>query len=293
MKRIARGILIACLALASMPTLARDYGPGTPPIWPNTIASTSWDLIRATDPDALTGVTFVGLQDNIEMPPSVSNPNVSREQAYVFRAAFRDSKSIDLRMSKDYGSEAAARADVDKYAPRLGKLPKLYRDNIRYMVGHVGDSNLSSEDAGHFFVIFKARAEKRQTNNDLEESFFHEGTHAAIQRKSDDGVGVGLLYSAPEVLNPDWLAAVSADNAFVTTYAATSQQEDFAEHALVAYAMIFHPDRFPKADRAAIQKQIPNRIEFFRRKVFVVVAQPPPPPPPPPRLRSDRDRPQR
>ena len=102
---------------------------------------------------------------------------------------------------------------------------------------------------------------------------------------------MGLLYSAPEVLNPDWLAAVSADNAFVTTYAATSQQEDFAEHALVAYAMIFHPDRFPKADRAAIQKQIPNRIEFFRRKVFVVVAQPPPPPPPPPRLRSDRDRP--
>lgn len=248
---VAVAWVILCTAAA-----ARGFGPGTAPIWPNSIASTNWDLIRSSDPDALTGITYIGFRVR-EMPPSLTNPDVSHGRAYVYRATFSDSKPIDLYMSKDYGSEAAARADVDKYAPRLGKLPRLYRKNIRYMVGHVGDGNLRAEDRGHFFTIFSERAAWRIANNDLEESFFHEATHAAIQYQWG-GLGRNWLNS------PKWRAAVRADKAFITAYAATSEQEDFAESALFGYAMTFYPERFPEADRAAIQAQIPNRLAFWR-----------------------------
>jgi hypothetical protein len=50
------------------------------------------------------------------------------------------------------------------------------------------------------------------------------------------------------------------DNAYVTDDAATDPQEDFAETALIGYAMTFYPERFPDADRAAIQAQIPRRL---------------------------------
>jgi hypothetical protein len=234
----------------------REYGPGTQPIWPNSIVSTNWDLIRADDPDALVDVIFLEVM-NKEMPPSLSNKRAHHEQAYVFRATFRDSTPIDLLMSEDYGSEAAARADVEKYAPRLGKLPKLYRNQIRYIVGHIGDDNFTSEDAGHFFVIFSDRAATRIANNDLEESFFHEATHAALQKRVN-GIGRNKLSS------PRWRAAVEADDAYVTAYAASSPQEDFAESALLGYAMTFYPERFPESDRAAIQAQIPHRLAFWR-----------------------------
>jgi hypothetical protein len=243
-------------AIVATPPGRREYGPGTPPIWRNSIASTNWDLIRANDPDALTGVTFVGVISK-EMPRSLSNRSAHQEQAYVFRATFRDSRPIDILMSEDYGSEAAARADVDKYAPRLGKLPSFYRNNLRYIVGHVGDSNLTSEDKGHFFVIFSERAAKRIANNDLEESFFHEATHAAVQKEAG-GLGKNLLSS------PRWRAAVEADRAYITAYAATSPQEDFAESALFGYAMTFYPERFSDTDRTAIQAQIPHRLAFWR-----------------------------
>lgn len=249
-------VFLLALCLVTTPTMGREYGPGTPPIWPNSIASTDWDLIRSDDPDALVGVTFIGIRRR-EMPPSLTNSRSHYERAFVYRATFTDSKPIDLLMSEDYGSEEAARADVEKYAPRLGKLPAFYRQNFYYLVGHVGDSNLTSEHLGHFFVIFSGRAATRIANNDLEESFFHEATHAALEARN--GIGLDLINS------PKWLAAVEADNAFITDYAASSPHEDFAESALFGFAMFFHPERFTAAERRAIKAQIPNRLAFWRR----------------------------
>jgi hypothetical protein len=253
MRGIAVFFMLAWLVLHAA---ARDYGPGTRPIWPNSIASTNWDLIRIDDPDALTDFTFVGVR-SLEMPPNATNSSAHSENVYLYRATFSDSKTVNLRMSENYGSEEAAYADVRKYAHRLGKLPAFYRENLRYVVGHVGDGNFTSEDAGHFFVIFSDRAATRIANNDLEESFFHEATHAAIQKRAS-GMGVNLLSSLR------WRAAVEGDGAYVTRYAASAPQEDFAESALLGYAMTFYPERFPEADRAAIQAQIPNRLAFWR-----------------------------
>jgi hypothetical protein len=72
-----------------------------------------------------------------------------------------------------------------------------------------------------------------------------------------------------------WKTAKARDNAYITNYAETEDQEDFAESALFAYTLIYHPERFPAAERTKIQKQIPNRIAFF---MTVYAGQPRPTP---------------
>lgn len=225
----------------------RSFGPNTPPIWPNSIASTCWDLIRATDPDALVRFTYIG-QRRREMPPSVINPDVHYQMAYVWRAYFSDSKPIDIIMAEDYGSVSAAEADARQYARRLGKLPAFMRNGLAYIVGHVGDDDLTSEHAGHFFVLFSERARTRIANKDLEESFFHEAVHSTLQ-STEGGMGLNLMET------PAWWRAVEADSAYVTDYAMTDGQEDFAESALFGYAMTFYPERFTDEERNAIQRQ--------------------------------------
>lgn len=226
------------------------------PLYPNSIAATTFDFITEADPNAFSHVEYLGFLPR-EMPGSKPPGRTGLMQmAYVFKAHFTDS-TIELWMDEDYGSEAAARVDVDKYTPRLGRLPSLYRQNLHHIVGQMGDGTFFAESVGHFFVIYSVKADLRIANNDLEESFFHEATHACIQQA---GNGKGFNHLA----SPEWAAAKAADNAFITDYAATNAQEDFAESALFAYTLIHHPERFPELDRARIAAWIPNRIAFFR-----------------------------
>jgi hypothetical protein len=113
-------------------------------------------------------------------------------------------------------------------------------------------------------MIYADRANTRILNNDLEESFFHEAAHASIQAHgSDDNL---TLDDFNYLASPEWAAAKAADGSdgFITTYAQSQDQEDFAEHALIAWTMIYHPERIPEPDRTWIAAKIPNRIAFFQ-----------------------------
>ena len=105
------------------------------------------------------------------------------QNAYVFNAYFTDGTKVGIALDKDFGSRQAAEQDAMRYTPRLGKLPSLYRQNLRHIVVHKGgaDTTAFAEDKGHFFVIYSDNATKRIGTHDLEETFFHEGTHASIQ----------------------------------------------------------------------------------------------------------------
>ncbi len=203
------------------------------------------------------------------MPSKPSGSEPLRQEAYVFEASFTDNTKIRIFLDKDFGSKAVAEQDALRYVPRLGKLPSLYRQNIRYIVVQKGgiDTTAFAEDLGHFFVIYSDNATKRIGTHDLEETFFHEGSHASIQIDHLTGAA--------------WQSAKAADNAYITNYAQSNAQEDFAESALFAYTIIYHPERFPAADRAKIEAQIPNRIAFFRN-IFTTQAGSSSPPAPEP-----------
>jgi chitodextrinase len=219
-------------------------------LYSSSVVGTDFDYITDADPSAFQCLEYVGFMP-FEMPDKTSNGPLIQD-AYIFNAHFSDGTTVGMALDKDFGSRSAAETDAMRYTSRLGKFPTLYRDNLNHIVVHQGgvDTTAFAEDLGHFFVVYSDNATKRISTHDLEETFFHEGTHAAIQ---DDYIRTA-----------GWQNAKVADNAFITDYAETDDQEDFAESALFAYTIIHNPERFPAADRANIEKTIPNRIAFFR-----------------------------
>ena len=218
----------------------------------SSVVGTDFDFITEGDPSAFDRLEFRGFQQ-FEMPDKRGNGEPLVQNAYVFEAYFTDGTKIEIALDHEFGSREAAERDASRYGPPLGKLPPLYRKIIRHITVNFGGSDTTAfaEDKGHFFTIYSANATKRIGTHDLEETFFHEGTHASIQEAYLD--------------SPDWKNAVSRDGSYITEYARKSKQEDFAESALFAYTIIHHPERFPDSEREKIKATIPNRIEFFRR----------------------------
>lgn len=250
---IVSAILFASLRTASSePAETESAGaPVASPLYRSSVVGTDFDFITESDPSAFERLEYVGLKD-FEMPDKRGTGEPLIQEAYVFDAYFNDGTKVGIALDKDFGSRQAAEQDATRYTPRLGKLPSLYRQNLRHIVVHKGgaDTTAFAEDKGHFFVIYSDNATKRIATHDLEETFFHEGTHASIQVRHLGGTA--------------WKNAKAPPNAYITEYAKTEDQEDFAESALFAYTLIYHPDRFPAAERAKIEKQIPARLEFFR-----------------------------
>jgi hypothetical protein len=249
-KLLTKQVQLLQLQLVQAAPVASTTPPKTP-LYPSSVVGTSFDYITETDPSAFKCLEYVGFKQ-FEMPDMRPDSGDLMQDAHVFNAHFTDGTKVGIAMDKAFGSRAAAETDAMRYTSRLGKYPTLYRANLNHITVNQGgiDSVAFAEDKGHLFTIYSDNATKRIGTHDLEETFFHEGTHAAIQ---DTYIGTAA-----------WKNAKAADNAFITNYAQTADQEDFAESALFAYTIIHNPERFPAADRAYIEKTIPNRIAFFR-----------------------------
>jgi hypothetical protein len=248
------------------PTQAESAIPSAAsPLYRSSVVGTDFDFITENDSSAFERLEYVGFKE-FEMPDKRRTGKPLRQDAYVFNAYFTDGTKVGIALDKDFGSRQAAEQDAMRYTPPLGKLPSLYRQKLRHIVVHKGgaDTTAFAEDQGHFFVIYSDNATKRIRTHDLEETFFHEGTHASIQSSYLRGTA--------------WNNAKARDNGYITDYAKKNDQEDFAESALFAYTLIYHPERFPPAERAKIEKQIPNRITFFRN-VYAGQSTPPTSPP--------------
>ena len=229
-----------------------NMSAGDTPPYRSSVVGTEFDFITQDDPSTFDHLDFIGFQP-FEMPDKRDNDEPLVQDAYVFEASFADGTDIKIALDREFGSREAAELNAFEYATRLGKLPSLYRKSLRHITVNYGgpDTTAFAEDKGHFFTIYSGNASRRIDTHDLEETFFHEGSHASIQD--------AFLESQ------EWRDAVSRDAAHITEYAKTSDQEDFAESALFAYTIILHPERFPDSDRDKIVNTIPNRIDFFRR----------------------------
>lgn len=255
---LASAALLLALFGPSSDAQRREEGAGaasveeaSPPPYRSSVVGTDFDFITEEDPSAFDRLEYLGLKE-LEMPDKRGTGEPLVQDAYLFNAHFADGTKVGIALDRDFGSRQAAELDALRYTPRLGRLPLLYRKKLRHIVVHKGgaDTTAFAEDKGHFFVLYSDNASKRIATRDLEETFFHEGTHASIQSSLLNGSA--------------WNAAKQRDDAYVTHYAMTKDQEDFAESALFAYTLIRHPERLPPADREKVQKRIPHRIAFFR-----------------------------
>jgi hypothetical protein len=218
------------------------------PLFKNSIVSTEIDFIQATDPDTFLNLGYIR-QEAKEMPGNGSDDLID-QNTYVFRASFKDDTSMEIWAHSSFGSRSAAEEYADKLTPRLGKLPALMRKKINHVIINKGDSTAFAEDAGGFFVLYSDNMDTRISNNDLEETVFHESVHVAFD----------LTYANSEA----WKQAQDKDGVFITEYAESRpNKEDLAETAIFAYTMRTHPGRLDQDIEAWVRTNIPNRLDFL------------------------------
>lgn len=246
-------LILCCLGLVSCSETIKEATnenstPTVVPLFRNSIVSTEIDFIQSTDPDAFVSVAYLGRADK-EMPDS-RNDNLFDRDTYVFEASFSNGKKVGIWAHSSFGSESAAQVYVDKLTSRLGKLPEFMRDVLSHVVLHKGDAGASSESEGHFIILYSDNMDTRISNNDLEETVFHETVHASLD--------------ALHAKSTAWKQAQIKDGNFITAYGKEfALREDLAESAIFAYTMIKYPGRLSADLEKWVTTNIPNRFAFF------------------------------
>ena len=219
------------------------------PLFTNSIVSTDIDFITSADDDAFLNITYLGQADK-EMPDS-RNDVLFDTETYVFQLDFLLGNSIEIWAHSTFGSENAAFEYANKLTGRLGKLPEFMRSELSHVVLHKGDAGAFAESEANFFVVYSENIDTRISNNDLEETVFHESVHATLD--------------ADFLESEQWLQSQQKDGVFITAYAKeNANKEDMAESALFAYTMIKHSGRLSSAIETWVKTNIPNRYAFFQ-----------------------------
>jgi hypothetical protein len=227
--------------------------PSSSPLFSNSIVSTEIDFITADDPDAFEELRFLR-QERKEMPDS-RNDDLFDNATFVFRATFTNGDPIEIWCHSDFRSPTLARSYAEKLAPRLGKLPELMRNELSHVVVHNGNAGAFAEAEAMFFVLYSDNMDIRISDNDLEETVFHETIHAVFDRI--------------HLTNPMWTDAQAADVNFITDYARSRpDKEDLAETAIFAYTMLLHPGRLDQATENWVVTHIPNRLTYITDDIF-------------------------
>jgi len=183
------------------------------------------------------------------MPDKRSDKLMAKE-TFIFTARYTDGTNVDMWAHRRFGSQEAALKLVRPAAEAVGKLPTFMRKKLDRVIIHRGDETAFAESRGHFFVLYSENIKTRIRNHDLEETVFHESVHATLDMK----------YARSK----KWRKAQEADGDFVTKYAKRlPENEDLAESALFAWALIMHPGRLPAEIEARTRQIMPNRIAFF------------------------------
>ncbi len=246
---------IVLVIIAASPALAEPPFQGT--------AFLSPDIITTADPSELTGVTYTGRGDR-----SIWDYRLLdwiTVNAYLFEARIRG-RSIEFQVNPEFGSVNAARAEVDTYAPALGRLPAVLLSRAEKVHVNAGDpehpdaaqrgrlgGRVTKVFGGNYFdrsfTIHTGYGARILRDGFLEEVLFHEGAHVSLQNHQDAA---------------GWRRAQAADGEYISDYARDfPDREDVAESVLPYFAMRYRPDRLSSGHRAAIADTIPNRLEYF------------------------------
>lgn len=225
----------------------------TDPLFPNSIVSTEIDFIRDMDEDKFESILFLGREDK-EMPDKRTD-QLFDTNTFVFQVNFTEGNPIEIWAHSSFSTEAAAEGFAQKIVNRLGKLPDIMRNNISHVVLHRGNETAFAEAEANFFVVYSENIDVRISNNDFEETIFHESVHATLD--------------AIHLQNTQWLLAQQNDNSFITEFAENNpNKEDLAETALFVYTFNNFPERLPQNVREWMSDNLTNKMNFITTTIF-------------------------
>lgn len=216
---------------------------GSTAIWPQ--------VIEPSDPTKLENITYAGRGQRrvYDRRPAMW----ITIDAYLFDVRY-DGQEVEFRVNPEFGSEEAARAQVETYASALGQMPAVLLTPITHVDINAGNDRWGGLVRGVLIHVGDAE-EIYIPRGYMEEVFVHEAAHAALDIAHED--------------SPGWLAAQTADDMFITEYARDyPDREDIAESFLAYLALRYRSERLTFAERALILRAIPNRLIYFDEQEF-------------------------
>lgn len=211
------------------------------------------DILDASDPSSLGGVQYVGRRERQFWDrPAERWTTVN---VHLFDVLYAD-HHVEYQVHPEFDSRQAAQAEVDKYAPALGRLPVDLLSGTREVEISVAPGFVFQGNGSLGIIhIYTDQGELDLRDGFVEEVLFHEGGHTSLDVNHADSVG--------------WRAAQEADGVFISDYARDHpDSEDIAESILPYFAVRYHPERLTEADLAAILAAIPNRLAYFDEQRF-------------------------
>ena len=233
------GLVVVCLiAIGNLPAHAEPPFDGTIFIDP--------DIIKSTDPTTFQNSTYAGQGFRTMFDRRVNNwINVN---AYLFNTTFSDGLTTEIQVNPEFGSSAAAQVEAQKYGTVIGRLPTVLRSDVETVWIHLGTQPFGG--GNNNLLIHTGQAALYTADGILEETFVHEAAHTSLD--------------ADHANAPGWLAAQTADNGFISTYARNHpKREDIAESFLPYLAARYRANRISASLADTILQTIPNRIEYF------------------------------
>ena len=209
------------------------------------------DIITPADATTLVGVSPAGRGSRTMFDRRV-NDWITVE-AFLFDATFDDGLATEIQVNPEFGETEAARAEAEKYAEVIGRLPTALRTSVQTVWIHRGIEPFGG--GNNNLLIHTGQADQYVTNGILEETLVHEATHTSLDP---------FHASAP-----GWLAAQAADPTFISTYAQDfPNREDLAESFLPYLAVRYRSDRISNPLANIILRTIPNRIAYLDAQNF-------------------------
>lgn len=221
----------------------------TDPIFPNSIVSNSLSFIELTDDATTYCMGFTG-RETKEMPGGPTD-DLFENDVYIFETNYTDGTTVEVWATSRFPSESAASSEAEEIAMRLALLPTFMRETLKHVVLHTGDSGAFAEKIANFFVVYEDNMSFRRSENDMEETLFHESIHATMDNMYQDG-------------DPRWANAQQTDPGYITEYAKERVTEDMAESAIFAFTDKYFPNRLPEEVTKGMFNIMPNRIAYLQ-----------------------------
>ena len=204
------------------------------------------DIITFSDPTTFQSLSFAG-QGSRTMFDRRVNDWIT-VNAYLFNATFDDGLTTQIQVNPEFGSSETALTEAQKYADAIGRLPTALRTDVETVWIHKGTELFGG--GNNNLLIHTGQADLYAADGILEETFVHEAAHTSLD--------------AAHASAPGWLAAQSADPAFISRYARDwPNREDIAESFLLYLAVRYRSDRISQSVANVILLTMPNRIAYF------------------------------
>ena len=205
------------------------------------------DIIDASDPTSFRNVTYTGRgyrwfwDRRAEVWVEIN--------VFLFNVEYAD-QQLEFEVHPEFGSVGAARSEVERYAPAIGRLPTVLLSGVKGAEISAVDEVFAANVVEGFFHIYTGSGDRLIREGFLEEMLFHEAGHISMDVDHASSLG--------------WRAAQRADGVSISEYASDfPDREDIAESILPYFAVRYRPDRLTTSVRWDILRAIPNRLAYF------------------------------